>query len=226
MLLYDEYFPLGLLYMIDKRIRSAGSILDLGCGPRSPVAEIMRKRNSYSVGADVFGPYIRTSHVGKRHVEDVRCDACNLPFAPGSFDVVLALDVLEHLTEEKVSTAITEMTSVARQEVIVLTPNGLLEQEASDGNPHQRHESGITTAHLVSKGFRVMGVRGFKPLRGQFAAPKIRPKVLGYVLIFLTEMLMLPRVYPSLAFQILGVLRKRDLSESWRLAEHPIIHDP
>lgn len=51
-------------------------------------------------------------------------DACNLPFGDREFDVVVALDVLEHVMPKNRRKAIDEMVRVARRRVIVACPTG------------------------------------------------------------------------------------------------------
>ena len=48
----------------------------------------------------------------------VRCDAMKLPFRDGSFDVILALDALEHFPDDRL--AIREIRRVARPDALVL----------------------------------------------------------------------------------------------------------
>ena len=56
-------------------------------------------------------------------------------FPPTSFDVVVAVDVLEHLERTDGFDLLEAMEQLARQRVVVFTPNGFVAQGAREGNP-------------------------------------------------------------------------------------------
>lgn len=68
-----------------------GCILDIGCGNR-PMESLLEPDMAY-VGLD----YPTTHAKGYTEHPDVFGDGQSLPFRTGSFDIVMALDVLEHL---------------------------------------------------------------------------------------------------------------------------------
>lgn len=57
-------------------------------------------------------------------LKPINGDAINLEFANDSFDVVVSMDMLEHLSREKREKAVTEMLRVAKKRVIVGVPCG------------------------------------------------------------------------------------------------------
>ncbi len=78
------------------REKGATTVLDVGCGVGALVAE-MRLDGVDAVGVDMRGvaPYWRES--GRTHDAFIVGDAVALPFPDGSFDVVMALGVIEHI---------------------------------------------------------------------------------------------------------------------------------
>jgi len=70
--------------------------LDVGCGDGQAAVAWMNGRGSEYVGVDVSEEAVaraRSIGLDARHIED----ASALPFEPNSFDVVVCLEVLEHL---------------------------------------------------------------------------------------------------------------------------------
>ncbi len=54
-----SFLPLPAWWIIQKRLEPGGrSLLDIGCGRGGPIELIYRKRKLFSVGADVFWPYL------------------------------------------------------------------------------------------------------------------------------------------------------------------------
>lgn len=69
-----------------------GRLLDIGCGGGLLAPHVQGYEH---VGVDLVGSALR---IARRHgVEPVRADAAALPFADGSFDVVAAGEILEHV---------------------------------------------------------------------------------------------------------------------------------
>lgn len=69
-------------------------------------------------------------------------------FGPGSFDLVHAGDIIEHMTESDGRTLAEEMKRVARRVAVIVTPVEVLEQGKTWGNPHEAHISQWTTGSL------------------------------------------------------------------------------
>ena len=78
----------------------AGSILDIGCGTGQTMT-FLRKifPKSHLVGVDPAAAAVRYAK-SRGHKEVIRSTAEKLPFPSGSFDVVLFLDVLEHIPHD------------------------------------------------------------------------------------------------------------------------------
>jgi hypothetical protein len=180
------------------------SLLDVGCGESSPVqhfaAEIPRR-----IGVDAHAPSIDTSRRRGIHTEYRVMDvmAVGEEFPPRSIDCVVTLDVIEHLEKADGLRFLEQLEAVASKRVVVFTPNGFVPQPAEPGNEWQLHRSGWSAAEMRARGYRIIGVGGWRPLRGPYAQPKWWPKFFWERLALLTERYFESR--PDRAYQILCV---------------------
>ena len=180
------------------------SLLDIGCGDASPISRFANRPPS-SVGVDAYEPAIAKSRALGIHDSYVCLNVLEIKdnFVERSFDCVMALEVIEHLEKEDALRLIVMMERIARKRVVISTPNGFLPQGAFDENLLQRHRSGWEVDEMRSMGYRVLGLSGWKPLRGAQAKPALRPYFLCDRLARLTEPFFEQR--PKSAFQILCV---------------------
>ncbi len=186
---------------------SCESLLDVGCGRDSPVRHL-RVRPGRLVGVDGHLPAIEASCALGIHDEYHQISVLKIGelFGPGSFDGVLALEVIEHLNEEEAVALIAQMERLARRFVILSTPNGFFPQGDAGGNPFQVHRSGWTPEKLESMAYRVIGLGGWKCLRDEKAGMRWPPRFLWRVISLLSRRAVRDR--PRRAFQILGVKDK------------------
>jgi SAM-dependent methyltransferase len=110
-----DYDRLGLL--------RGDRVLDLGCGLGRHAFEAARRGGevvALDAGADelrdvrrMFIAMLAARELDERaHAGAVRADACRLPFADGSFDRVVAAEVLEHIPQD--ARAMAELSRVLR----------------------------------------------------------------------------------------------------------------
>jgi len=186
---------------------SCVSLLDVGCGFNSPVSSL-RQRPKYMVGIDGFAPAIEESRAKGIHEEYHRMPLLEIgnKFKPESFDCILASDVIEHFTKEEGISLIEQMERIARKKVIIYTPNGFLPQGEEYGNPMQRHLSGWTAREMERLGYRIVGIQGFRCLRGEMARIKWRPYRFWYMVSLLSQFI--TKNHPAWAFRILCVKEK------------------
>lgn len=186
---------------------SITSVLDVGCGFNSPV-QYLKPRPARLVGVDAFEPAIEKSRLRSIHDEYHLMNIKEIArdFGPGSFDCVLASDVIEHLTERDALDLVHQMEKVASKKVIIYTPNGFLPQGEKYGNPLQRHLSGWTAERMRQLGYRVTGIEGWRPLRGEQAEIRWRPQRFWLSLSLLSQLVVTTR--PRWAFRILCVKGK------------------
>jgi len=165
----DEFLPLLMrprFVPIDVR-----SILDVGCG-RGIIGALLRiyRDPERVIGIDSFRPsidFVRKLGVYDEVIEQDITKA-PIPFDDKSFDLVLCLEVIEHLEKKEGLKLLDELTRVGKR-VIISTPGVYYQQQMYDGNPYQVHQSQYSVRELEKRGFEVYGVGSLK-----FAGKTIR----------------------------------------------------
>jgi len=147
-------------YCLQKELCDCESVLDLGCGPSSPLQHC--KNVKYSVGVEAFGPYLEESKKKKIHSKYLDKKIEELDFLENSFDAVIMIEVLEHLPEKTGLEILRKVEKLARKKVIISTPNGFIAQKAVDNNPMQKHLSWLDCKKMKSLGFKCHGLAGLK----------------------------------------------------------------
>ena len=150
------YIPFTVLNTVwrslDKRNES---ILDVGCGKGVPMRFINRRSQFYTVGVDIFEPYLRECKRQGIHNEYILANVGKLPFQRKSFDIVLCMEVLEHLEKEEGGKLLQAVEEIARNQVIITTPVGTYKQDAYDSNPYQEHKFIWNPAEMKALGYKV-----------------------------------------------------------------------
>lgn len=191
------------------------TVLDLGCGARSPVPGACRGQ---TVGVELFEPALRSARCAGTHDAFVMADLATVEFGTGAVDAVVLVEVLEHLAKPDGLRLLERAERWARHKVVVTTPNGFVPQAALEGNPHQEHLSGWSVAEMQARGYRARGLAGLKHLRKEndhdvvqgdrdamLASIRLRPRPL-WLGVSAVSQLVTYRV-PRLSF---GVLYVRD----------------
>ena len=182
---------------------SPQSLLDVGCGSNSPIHRFSGKIPE-TVGMDGFQPSIDQASKKGIHKNYIVGDVMkSLAVTPSkSFDVVIAIDVIEHFEKEPGWFFLSELERVAKKRVIIFTPNGFLPQGEYDENPHQLHRSGWEVSEFIAKGYQVSGINGLKWIKGERAVPRFKPRWLANRLSDYSQFFTYS--HPSLAFQLLA----------------------
>lgn len=206
--LHQRLLP-SLLAFVGRELAGCETVLDVGCGYRSLI-QLFQFR--YSVGVEVFEPFLQESKREAIHTDYILADIRSVAFKPKSFDAVVAVEVLEHLTKEEGTMLLRKMEQWARKRVIVTTPSGYSKQDCYESNPLQEHRSGWEAGELVQLGFRVRGSAGWKKLRGGKFELKYRPAFLWKRIADLTQVVVY--LYPKLAYQLMAVKRVDSIGQS------------
>jgi 2-polyprenyl-3-methyl-5-hydroxy-6-metoxy-1,4-benzoquinol methylase len=162
---------LGLI--IQKHVTSNDSILDVGCGIMQATWGL--KCKSYT-GCDVWLKYL--DHV-KHRFNTIKLDVTKdlVMFPNDSYDVVLCLDVLEHLDQGHIMFVLDNLRRICRKKAIIFTPATFdtNEQSITDSwglgiNEYQRHRCLVDSQTLNVLGFKqkiinngILGIYTKKP---------------------------------------------------------------
>lgn len=199
-------------YCLKRELKDCKTVLDLGCGPSSPL-QYSKNNIEYSIGVEMFAPYLEESKKRKIHTDYIEKRIEDVDFPEKSFDAVILIEVLEHLSEEKGYEILEKTSKWARKKVIISTPNGFLPQRARDNNPLQKHLSGWDIKTMNSLGFTCCGLAGFKFLRreaplvveeGDFMASIMhKPRFFWFIIATLSQLFTYR--FPKSAFELFCV---------------------
>ncbi len=183
-------------WIIDK---SAESILDVGCGRGLPMRKIRSRMSvKYAVGVDIFKPYLTECRKKGLHNKYILSDVKKMSFKSNSFDVVIALQILEHLSKKDAWKVLTNLEKIARKQVIVAMPIGECFHSEKDHNIHQLHKSSFYPSELAKKGYKTIkvgrkGLLGEEGLEGKFKNDIIKQVI--YFMNMLIEVVLF--IFPS-----------------------------
>lgn len=147
-------------YCLQTELKDCQTVLDLGCGPRSPLIHV--KHLIDSLGVELHPPYLKATKKLKIHKRYLQKDILKLDFPKDSFDAVILIEVLEHLDKKGGKKILEKAEKWAKKKVILSTPNGYFPMGVVDNNPYQQHLSGWSHKKLRSLGYTVKGVSGLK----------------------------------------------------------------
>lgn len=170
--------------IIQKEIKPDDIVLDLGCGIMQATTDVTNKDSRQArkifdklgydmnhslsgnlkcktiLGCDIWEPYLK---VVSRRYPTIKLTMSELDkFIDNSYDVVMALDVLEHLKLEDAQAVIDHMKRITRSKVIIYTPSKLISNEENidnawnmGKNQYQIHQCFLEPDNLSALGFRV-----------------------------------------------------------------------
>lgn len=199
---------------LQTELKDCELVLDLGCGPSSPLQYC--KNIKRSVGVEAFRPYLEESQKRKIHSEYLEKKIEDLDFPENSFDAVIMIEVLEHLPEKVGREILQRAEKWARKKVIISSPNGFIPQKAVDNNELQKHLSGWDNKKMKKLGFKTRGLAGLKILRQEVendsmkddltTSIRFRPKIFWFIIASLSQILIY--YVPERAFELFSVKNK------------------
>lgn len=202
-LTYPNLAMFTLALELEHYFAGCDSILDLGCGSNSPIRFIAPRK--LTVGVDIHKASLTKSAKAKIHTKYKQSDVDKAvrAYTRGEFDAVIALDLIEHLPKKAGLDLLRGMEKVAKKKVIVLTPNGYIDQH-DDENKYQAHLSGWRPTDFTKRGYKVYGRYGLPIFRGEKAALRARPKWF-WGLISEASNWVFSRYFPKYSFSLLCV---------------------
>jgi len=162
-------------------------ILDVGCGPGNLARLILSYRHNsvkqnipLIIGVDLDTEVSNFIKQFSNYGDLVLADSRYLPFKNATFDIVAALEIIEHVPKEDGYRMIREAERVAKTKVILSTPNGFCNQGCipADTGRGYEHLSGWNARDFRKLGFKVRGV-------GSRLALRLSNKKLVYLLYLL-----------------------------------------
>lgn len=203
-----------LPYCLYRELENCKTVLDLGCGPSSPIQYCRGLR--FTVGVEAFKPYLQKAKEKKTHSKYIEKKIEEITFPAGAFDAVVLIEVLEHLPKKIGLEMLKKAEKWAKKKIIVSSPNGFLLQKAVDNNIYQRHLSGWDWRTMRKMGFKIRGLAGLKFLRKEVenetmgddltTSIKFRPKFFWFVIASLSQIFCY--YFPRYAFEVFSVKLK------------------
>lgn len=152
--------PFTSVWIIRRHLSNAKTVLDVGCGDGSLMGKLNHDKKYNIVGVDLYKPYLDKAKDLGVYKKLVSSDLRKLKFKNKSFDIVLASQVVEHLTKKEASELIVKLEKIAKHKVIITTPNGYVKYdpfEVIDDNKLQKHKCGWDISEMRRLGYRVYG---------------------------------------------------------------------
>jgi 2-polyprenyl-3-methyl-5-hydroxy-6-metoxy-1,4-benzoquinol methylase len=180
-------------------LRRAKTLLDVGCGVNSPVNYFVTKSQLLD-GLDISTTDIAQQR--QTRYRQVLCGDIRTWHGTTTYDVITALDFIEHVTHDEGINILDKLEKMAHR-VVIVTPNGYWPQAPTANNPWQEHLSGWQTADFTSRGYKVYGMFGPQWLRADGAQLRYHPTWLWALIVWLLTPVWfwLPRT----AFSLLAV---------------------
>jgi ubiquinone/menaquinone biosynthesis C-methylase UbiE len=174
----------GFLDRLDRLLpaRPPGRVLEVGTGEGEVASRVAQRfPDAWIGGLDLPDPAL-AAHWRSRGLAGAFGDITALPFPSGSFDLVLAIEVLEHVPDP--TRALHELARVARDDVIVSVPWEPLWRVANVARGKYVRSLGNTPGHvqhwtrrgfvgLVGSVFEVTGVHNPPPWT--IVSARVRP---------------------------------------------------
>ncbi|MDE1726153.1 MAG: class I SAM-dependent methyltransferase [Thaumarchaeota archaeon] len=167
--------------IIQRHVSDNDTVVDLGCGIMQATTDILEQMSENQntkyrikkklfkssnlkckliLGCDLWEDYLK---VANRYWPVIKLGMNELnKLVDNSFDIVLCLDVLEHLELQEALYAIEHMKRIARRKVIIYTPSKYITNEEHvdnawglGENPYQIHKCFLEPETLTNLGFDI-----------------------------------------------------------------------
>ncbi len=142
-----------------KQIPKDNTVLDLGCGCGNPFRDTCFP---CLIGIDIFRKHFdMPEYTATLYIDIKKIDKC---VYGDEFDVVTAIDVIEHLTKDEGYKLLKDMEAIARNKVMIFTPLkwDKNEEAVKDkncwayGNEHNYHKSLWCERDFTKEGYEIV----------------------------------------------------------------------
>ncbi|CAN2040206.1 Methyltransferase type 11 domain-containing protein [Candidatus Magnetomoraceae bacterium gMMP-15] len=134
------------------------TVLDVACG--------LSLKSQYidadlRIGVDIYRPFLEKIETDIPYAV-INADVMQIDklFLPKSFDLVLALDIVEHIEKDEALKLLDMAEEIARIAVIVETPKGFVPQNIDiwghGGDTYQTHRCGWEPEEFINRGYQVI----------------------------------------------------------------------
>jgi hypothetical protein len=207
------------LEVLSKKIDSSETIkiLDIGAGPgkywnEKVLLDFFKKRKveltlfdaSEDSGLESPSQLISISKVVGIAPKDLDL------FQDSEFDLVIALDLVEHLSKDNGYLLLYHLDRLASKSSLIFTPNGFVWQPPALNNPFNAHLSGWKPKELRRLGWKKQyGNLGLSCFLGPYGLLKYNSRLIGIINVLALPMV---RMYPFLGFSFTAIKRGKN---SW-----------
>jgi hypothetical protein len=202
--LFPDLTVTGLIYK--QLVVNPKVLCDLGCGKGAFIKKARKLGEKLNgtilIGMDIFKPYLLKSK--KLYTDVILCDVRYLPIRNSSVDVVIALELIEHLEKDEGLNLLNILEEIANKQIILSTPVGWQPQSEYDGNRWQKHKSKWIPKEFLIRGFNVRGINGTRNIyneKGEFKFNNQLSKPFFFLLKIISQVLTLRKVH--IAYEML-----------------------
>jgi len=117
-------FPFLLREWHEMGLHVHGRVLDLGC-MNAALPQLLRHMMREYVGVDLNTKSVRSAHAKNPDYDFICCDIRSLPFQYGTFDLIFAVSIFEHIRPEILESVLRRISSLLRNRgnLIIQIPN-------------------------------------------------------------------------------------------------------
>jgi len=143
-------------------------VCDLGCGrgvwgylTRFILSSYRPDKEAYLIGVDIHRPYLEFVRKYKVYDDIILASVTQLPFKDKSINVILTIELIEHLSKDEGLVFLDEVERVCTDKIVLTTPNGFWSRKGSLDIPPEVHRSGWHVKDFKKRGYKIHGM-GFK----------------------------------------------------------------